>query len=322
MRIKDVKIGTKLLGGFVIVLALVTLQSLYTMIQAARINSQSSTIADHWLPAATIMAGASDHVSRMRSTQFQHLLNRNPADKTTLASEMDKLVAQVSGQIAEYSRLPLSDTERQLLAALETDWRTYQSQQKELVKLSSNLQEDAANQLVTGPALKTYESVVAQLAKIADTALKGGRDASEHGDALYLEMRVLLVAVLLLVIGIGLLVGWTLSRTIGQGVARAAAVADLVAQGRLDQAIQANSRDELGQLLQALARMQDGLIQVVSRVRQGSETVSTASAEIAQGNQDLSARTESQASSLEETAASMEQLGSTVKQNADNARTA
>jgi len=57
-------------------------------------------------------------------------------------------------------------------------------------------------------------------------------------------------------------------------------------------------------------------------VRHGSESVATASAEIAQGNQDLSARTESQASALEQTAASMEQLGAQVKQNADNARQA
>ena len=52
-------------------------------------------------------------------------------------------------------------------------------------------------------------------------------------------------------------------------------------------------------------------------MRQGSESVATASAETAEGNHDLSSRTESQASAPEETAASREELGSTVKQNAD-----
>jgi methyl-accepting chemotaxis protein len=68
--------------------------------------------------------------------------------------------------------------------------------------------------------------------------------------------------------------------------------------------------------------MTQSLVSVVSNVRQGSEGVATASAEIAQGNNDLSARTEQQASALEQTAASMEELGSTVRQNADSARTA
>jgi len=57
-------------------------------------------------------------------------------------------------------------------------------------------------------------------------------------------------------------------------------------------------------------------------VRTGTETIASASHQIASGNADLSARTEAQASSLEETASSMEELTSTVKQNADNARQA
>ena len=68
--------------------------------------------------------------------------------------------------------------------------------------------------------------------------------------------------------------------------------------------------------------MRSNLAQVVTEVRDGAESVATASAEIAQGNHDLSARTEQQASALEETAASMEELNSTVKQNADSARQA
>jgi methyl-accepting chemotaxis protein len=79
---------------------------------------------------------------------------------------------------------------------------------------------------------------------------------------------------------------------------------------------------ETAQLLVALKEMQSSLVALVHSVRQGSQGVATASAEIAQGNHDLSERTEQQASALEETAASMEELGSTVKQNADSARQA
>jgi methyl-accepting chemotaxis protein len=75
-------------------------------------------------------------------------------------------------------------------------------------------------------------------------------------------------------------------------------------------------------VLHGIAAMRDSVVRIVARVRQGSESVATASAEIAQGNHDLSARTEQQASALQQTAASMEELGSTVRQNADNARQA
>ena len=61
---------------------------------------------------------------------------------------------------------------------------------------------------------------------------------------------------------------------------------------------------------------------VVAQVKEATETINTASREIASGNSDLSARTEEQASSLQETAASMEQLNSAVRQNSDAARQA
>jgi methyl-accepting chemotaxis protein len=75
-------------------------------------------------------------------------------------------------------------------------------------------------------------------------------------------------------------------------------------------------------VMAGMATMQQSLRNVVGAVRQGSEGVATASAEIAEGNHDLSARTEQQASSLEQTASSMEELSATVKQNANSARQA
>ena len=113
-----------------------------------------------------------------------------------------------------------------------------------------------------------------------------------------------------------------LSRSIVQPIREAAESARVIASGDLSRTIQSQGRDEPAELTAALHQMQQGLLAVVAKVRQGSEGVASASTQIAQGNQDLSGRTESQASALEETAASMEELSSTVKQNADNAQQA
>ena len=86
--------------------------------------------------------------------------------------------------------------------------------------------------------------------------------------------------------------------------------------------IEVTSKDETGQLLQALKDMNNSLVTIVGQVRTGTDTIATASSQIAAGNLDLSSRTEEQASSLEVTASSMEELTSTVKQNAENARQA
>ena len=121
---------------------------------------------------------------------------------------------------------------------------------------------------------------------------------------------------------VAIVLGLWVTRSITRPIAQAVQVAQAVAAGDLTTRIDVRSRDEVGVLLESLRAMNDSLTQVVSRVRQGSESVASASTQIAQGNSDLSSRTESQASALEETAASMEELGSTVTQNADSARQA
>jgi methyl-accepting chemotaxis protein len=131
-------------------------------------------------------------------------------------------------------------------------------------------------------------------------------------------MLALGAAALLLSAGIGF---W-ITRSITAPLNQALQVANTVAAGDLTSRIIVNSTDETGQLLQALKGMNDSLVKVVSEVRSGTDTIATASNQIAAGNLDLSSRTEQQASSLEETASSMEELTSTVKQNADNARQA
>ncbi len=147
-----------------------------------------------------------------------------------------------------------------------------------------------------------------------DTSLVATREATRNT---YWALSAMVVASL-----IGMAYGVWLSRQIVAPLARAVELADQVAHGRLNNIITFSGKDEIAALLHSLQEMQDNLGRLVTNVRQGSEGVATASAEIAQGNNDLSARTEQQASALEETAASMEELGSTVKQNADSARQA
>jgi methyl-accepting chemotaxis protein-1 (serine sensor receptor) len=95
-----------------------------------------------------------------------------------------------------------------------------------------------------------------------------------------------------------------------------------IAEGDLSSKFELASSNEVGHLLSAMRKMQDGLVRMVSQVRQGVIEINTGAQEIAAGNADLSSRTEQQAASLEQTAASMHELASTVKQNAENARLA
>jgi methyl-accepting chemotaxis protein len=140
--------------------------------------------------------------------------------------------------------------------------------------------------------------------------------------ALARQRIYLILAAIITCIPVLLLIFPFIRKVVTRPLEMAVKAARGIAVGDLKQNIEVGSANEMGQLMQALKDMNDSLVKIVGEVRIGTDTIATASSQIAAGNMDLSSRTEQQASSLEETAASMEELTSTVKQNADNARQA
>jgi methyl-accepting chemotaxis protein len=77
-----------------------------------------------------------------------------------------------------------------------------------------------------------------------------------------------------------------------------------------------------GLFLRLLGDINRNLGEIVSQVRQSSDSVAHSAREVTEGTTDLSRRTEQQASTLEETASGMEELSATVRQNAENCKVA
>jgi len=108
--------------------------------------------------------------------------------------------------------------------------------------------------------------------------------------------------------------------SICQPLERARLLAQAIAGGDLSQHIEVHGKDEVADLQHAQKAMQEGLGALVSQVRYASESVATASQEIASGNQDLSERTEKSASSVQDTVGSLAELTENVQQTAHAAQ--
>jgi len=112
------------------------------------------------------------------------------------------------------------------------------------------------------------------------------------------------------------------TRSIVRPLQRVVEGAEALAQGDLSVNIAVLRRDEVGAVAESLNQAISQLATIVGGVKHASESISSATQQLAAGNTDLSQRTEEQAASLEETASSMEELTATVRQNADNAQQA
>ena len=169
------------------------------------------------------------------------------------------------------------------------------------------------------PLLNAYVASITEFQRFQQSLYDAALDKVQTNAA---NGRLILMVGTLMALLLGTGSAIVLSRSITTPLGQALRSARAIAEGDLTQPIHSSGRDEAAELLQALQVMQTNLATMVGNVRQGTDSIATASSQIASGNNDLSARTEQQASSLQQTAASMEQLTSAVRQNADNARQA
>jgi len=250
-------------------------------------------------------------------------LTAEPEQRTRLLADIEQNGAVIRAQWQAYSRSSMDDAERAKAQRLEAA-RTAFLDGALQPAIDALRQGDAARAtvLVNGTMNKLFVPVRTAIDDLIRQQLDDAAQADMRSQSAYETVRLVCLSGMALGLVLALVVGAMLVRGIVDPLEEAVRVADAVADGDLTQDISVAANDETGRLMRALNHMNDGLAGIVGRVRAGTETIATASGEIAAGNLDLSSRTEQQAAALEQTASSMTELTSTVKQNADNARQA
>jgi methyl-accepting chemotaxis protein len=131
---------------------------------------------------------------------------------------------------------------------------------------------------------------------------------------------LIVIGVALVFFGVVLPVSIFIARSITLPLSKAVHLADEVARGHLDQDIEDNEPDELGQLSRALERMVVKLREVVGQVHGGAVNVASGSTELSQSSMSLSQGATEQAGSVTEVSSSIEQMAASINQTSDNAR--
>ena len=248
----------------------------------------------------------------------------NADDQQYFETEMKAVSKRITELSNELTPLIGSDEGKRLLADVTAKRKVYSTIREGIFTLKNGGEANEAEvrASIDGKLLPSMNAYLASVQKLADYQVALFDKANAHIDDVYAEAKMLMGLLGLAALAIGAALAWSLSRSITRPLNHAVRVAQTVAAGDLTSRIDSTTKDEFGQLLDALKAMNASLLQTVTEVRTSTDTIATASKQIAAGNLDLSSRTEEQASSLEETASSMEELNATVRQNADNARQA
>ncbi|KQV54168.1 methyl-accepting chemotaxis protein [Duganella sp. Root336D2] len=326
MGIGNWKIGVRLAAGLGLALAFMVGIAVTGIVNLGKLNDGTEDIASDKVPKVILAYEAIGGVNDIARAMRNAMLSTDPETVKKELRRVEDRKAEIDGNLDKLAKLISDDVDAEskakLKAVQEARDRYLVVQSTFLQKSADDSQREANVKYLLTAVRKEQTAYLAALGELVNYQAAAVNAASDVAGKAYSNSRDVMIILTAAAAALAAWVAWWVTRSITQPLNRAVDVAEAVAGGDLTQRIDVTSRDETGQLLQALANMNDSLARTVGKVRSGSDTITTASNEIATGNLDLSSRTEQQASSLEETASSMEELTSTVQQNAENARQA
>jgi len=328
MNLSKMKVGTRLGLGFALVLVFLVAVTVVGIFRMAQIQDR----LDH---VVSVNAVATRLVVDMRNNVADRITSLRILTLMADAADMEPEMARIKEQARKYEESSKklstlyaqngSPEEKALLAQVKEN----EAVAMPAIAKASELW--LANDAVSAtrilikeirPAQKKWMDALDQLATLED---KLNEQVKTDAAAGFSSARLFMIGMGAVAVLMSVFAAWIITRgllkQLGGEPDYTAAIAGSIANGDLSVQIDTASNDK-DSLLVEMKEMRNSLVGIVGQVRQGTETIGTASREIAAGNIDLSSRTEMQASSLEKTASAMEELTSTVKQNADNAREA
>ncbi|HZW12333.1 MAG TPA: methyl-accepting chemotaxis protein [Noviherbaspirillum sp.] len=322
MSLNNLRIGARLAIGFAIILGLLIATLIANNVVTTKSRSQM-------IDGLNVADSKRSEANVMKTALLEAGLAMRNMGMLSEVSAMEKEQAKVAAQRARYSEAAeklatagLNDAEKKVIADIALIDKEIDELLKQAAAKAIAFDSEGASKIITGKVDPLTQQALAGINELIQSQRAASDQVLQNSIVSGQRLLNLLLVAAVASLALGVACAWLITRSITQPLQGAVAIAKRVAAGDLGSHPEVHGKDEISELLQSLKDMNESLLRTVSDVRQGTDSITAASREIASGNADLSARTETQASSLEETASSMEELTTTVKQNADNARQA
>ena len=325
-RTSRAKVGTQLIGGFLVVAAIGGVIGLDGILKAAHIKDLGHLMYERELNGLHHATEANVQLLAATRSISSAILSSDPGEREEHLQRMEQRLQRIDAELAQTEKTFVTPQGKDLVAETAKAIQAYEAGLKETAA-KVRTEDLMGSRASADHLLKTVRPMAdkadALMAQLVERKNSNARHLSEETDVIYADIRLQLISLtvggLLAGIAIGVFLTRRLTRQLGGEPAEVARLANAIAHGDLTSRVD-TARARAGSVVYAMNQMQEALRRVVGTVRSSSDSIATGANQIATGNADLSYRTEEQASNLEETAASMEELSSTVRTTSDTAR--
>jgi methyl-accepting chemotaxis protein len=322
MDFKNLKISTRLILGFGVLGLLIASMGGISLVKVNVMSEMFQQVTNDNLPKVNAIGDIKGDVNVIARAMRDIIMISDTSEIKKEVGRIDKAHERIGNRLTRFGEQITAQEGKAALNGVNQARVKYLALQSAVTELALGGRTFEAKAMLLDqlrPAQEDYFDALNELLAYQYLLLDQSTDATQAAaTSMARVISVAVVSSLLFGLGMAIWIIRSIESQLGGEPGAAVKLARSVAAGELETTIELKAGDT-SSLMAQLKLMQQSLAQVVHSVRQGSEGLSIACAEIAQGNLDLSGRTESQASALQQTAATMEQLGTTVKHNADSA---
>lgn len=306
MLLSRLKIGIRLGLAFSVLLILVVGIVSLALLRLQSLDMFLSELADSRVPQ--IVSSEKWAVSVLESGQ--HMRNIFVLSREEIPEELSTLEQEKKLRIVYMNELGrILDTEqgKQLWQDVVDARAAYIPDEDKFIELAQGGQLDDAKKLLVGRALTEQLKYLAEVYQLIDyqvSLISADRTAMRSG---YKTSRTLIITIGILVTFCSAFFALWITRSITSPLRFAVAIAERVARGDLTAPMEVRTRDETGQLLQALKRMTESLTHIVREVH-------TSGIQVASSVTQIAATGKEQQATANEIAASTTEVGATSKE--------
>jgi methyl-accepting chemotaxis protein len=317
---KNLKIGTRLGIGFAVTLILLIVVASLGIARVGELQQEITGLVKENNVKTKLANEAISAVYSADGSRRLILILRN--DETTRV-EIEKRLEITKKMTAIFESLDKFSYDAKGKAALEAireARKPYSTASLKLEELFKARQWEEANKYFEAtytPTQVLYLKVAGDFINFQTVLADQVGTEAEH---LAASTRILLLSLAAAAVFFGLFLAFLITRSITRPINEALNAATRLADGDLTVKLEAESKDEVGQLMSAMQNMIGKLTQIIGEVRTAANNLTNAAGQVSATAQSLSQSSSEQAASVEETTSSMEQMTASISQNTENAR--
>lgn len=316
----NLKIGTKLIHGFIVVAMIAGGIGVMGVISIKTVDRQDNYLYEKMtvpLGEMIFMTQALKGISKdvngiILSTNSEEISQleaaiqkENTVFDTNLKSFQTTLFSEEGAKLVEET---FAQKEKMDKAVTEITALAKQGKQAEAIALQKN---------------GDYASATAQIendfGRMIEIKLQVAGETAAGNSAIANTSTLITIALIIVGMILSILLGVFIASTIKKPIYKMVAASKRIADGDLDVSIDISSKDEMGDLAGAFNRMSANINEVMVNINEATEQVASGSRQVSDSSISLSQGATEQASSIEELTASIEEIASQTRLNAENA---